>query len=148
MCGQSGMRGPIARTRRGSAFARTRCGARLARVAAEPRPESYSEWDNSGMKPTMRAYTIQVESGNTVLALRAVPVPVAGAGQVLVRLHAAGLNRGEFVAMHGLHAKGGAPKPAGFEGAGEIVALGAGVAGLKAGDRVMGRCGGRSPNSR
>jgi len=90
----------------------------------------------------MKAYTIQVESGATVLALREAPVPAASAGQVLVHLHAAGLNRGEFIAAHGLHGKGGPPKSAGAEGAGEIVALGAGVANLKAGDRVMGRCAG------
>jgi len=73
----------------------------------------------------MKSYTIQVESGSTVLASRETPVPVAAAGQVLVRLHAAGLNRGEFIAAHGLHAKSGAPKPAGAEGAGEIAAVGA-----------------------
>jgi len=90
----------------------------------------------------MKSYTIQVQGGSTVLEPREAPVPVAGAGQVLVRLHAAGLNRGEFIAAHGLHAKAGTPKPAGAEGAGEIVAVGAGVAHLKVGERVMGRCGG------
>jgi NADPH:quinone reductase-like Zn-dependent oxidoreductase len=94
------------------------------------------------MKTSMKSYTIQVESGQTVLASREAPVPVAGAGQVLVHLHAAGLNRGEFIAAHGLHAKPGAPKPAGAEGAGKIAAVGAGVAHLKVGERVMGRCGG------
>jgi NADPH:quinone reductase-like Zn-dependent oxidoreductase len=58
-----------------------------------------------------------------------------------VRLCAAGLNRGEFIAAHGLH-KPGAAKPAGAEGAGEVAAVGAGVAPWKAGDRVMGRCAG------
>jgi NADPH:quinone reductase-like Zn-dependent oxidoreductase len=90
----------------------------------------------------MKSYAIQVLDGRTVLDAREAPVPVAGAGQVLVRLRAAGLNRGEFIAAHGLHAKSGAPKPAGAEGAGEIAAVGADVAHLKAGQRVMGRCGG------
>lgn len=90
----------------------------------------------------MKSYTIQVQSGKTVLVSCEAPVPVAGADQVLVRLHAAGLNRGEFIVAHGLHAKAGAPKPAGAEAAGEIVALGALVAHLKVGERVMGRCGG------
>ena len=65
----------------------------------------------------MKSYTIQVQGAGTVLELREAPLPVAGAGQMLVRLHAAGLNRGEFIAAHGLHAKSGAPKPAGSEGA-------------------------------
>jgi NADPH:quinone reductase-like Zn-dependent oxidoreductase len=90
----------------------------------------------------MKSYAIQVLDGRTVLDAREAPVPVAGAGQVLVRLRAAGLNRGEFIAAHGLHAKSGTPKPAGAEGAGEIAAVGADVAHLKAGQRVMGRCGG------
>jgi NADPH:quinone reductase-like Zn-dependent oxidoreductase len=53
---------------------------------------------------------------------------------------AAGLNRGEFIP--GGLIKAGAAKPAGIEGAGEIVALGAGVTGLHLGQRVMGRCAG------
>jgi len=104
-------------------------------------PGSYSECDNCGMKPTMNAYTLQVESGATILSLRDAPVPDVAEGQVLVRMHAAALNRGEFIAAHGLHAKG-APRPAGAEGAGEIVAVGTGVEKLKPGDRVMGRCAG------
>jgi NADPH:quinone reductase-like Zn-dependent oxidoreductase len=58
---------------------------------------------------------------------------------VLVRLRAAGLNRGEFIAAQGLH-KPGAAKPAGVEGAGEVAALGAGVTTVRVGDRIMGRC--------
>jgi NADPH2:quinone reductase len=89
------------------------------------------------MKTTMKSYMIRVESGETVLEAREAPVPVAGPGQVLVRMHAAGLNRGEFIAAHGLHAKAGAGKPAGAEGAGDVVAVGAGVTQWKAGDRVI-----------
>ena len=88
----------------------------------------------------MQSWFIRAGDGRTTLDLREVPVPVPGPGQVLVRIRAAGLNRGEFIAAHGLHAKSGGAKPAGQEGAGEISAVGAGVPGLKAGDRVMGRC--------
>lgn len=87
----------------------------------------------------MQSFWIQAAGGGTTLERRVIPVPTPGPGQVLVRLHAAGLNRGEFIAAHGLH-QPGAAKPAGTEGAGEIVALGAGVEHLQAGDRVMGRC--------
>lgn len=86
----------------------------------------------------MKSYSLRVEGASTVLTLDEVPTPQPGPGQVLVRLHAAGLNRGEFIP--GGLVKGGAAKPAGIEGAGEIAALGDGVTGLKVGERVMGRC--------
>lgn len=89
----------------------------------------------------MQSYWVQSGTDQTTLELRELPVPEPAAGQVLVRMRAAGLNRGEFIAGHGLTAPGAA-KPAGMEGAGEIAGLGPGVAALKAGDRVMGRCGG------
>ena len=89
----------------------------------------------------MQSYYIQSGTEQTTLELREAPVPEPAAGQVLVRMRAAGLNRGEFIAGHGL-TKPGAAKAAGMEGAGEIAKIGAGVAGLKPGDKVMGRCGG------
>jgi NADPH:quinone reductase-like Zn-dependent oxidoreductase len=88
----------------------------------------------------MKSYSVRVEGAQAVLQLGEAPVPEPGPGQVRVKMHAAGLNRGEFIP--GGLVKGGAAKPAGMEGAGEIVALGAGVAGLQVGQRVMGRCAG------
>ena len=87
----------------------------------------------------MRSWWIQSTGTRTELEARDVPVPQPAAGQVLVRLRAAGLNRGEFIAAQGLH-KPGAAKPAGVEGAGEVAALGAGVTTARVGERVMGRC--------
>jgi NADPH2:quinone reductase len=87
----------------------------------------------------MKSYwTISDDTGSR-LELRDVATPQPGAGQVLVKMHAASLNRGEFIHGHGLHAAGSA-KAAGMEGAGEIVQVGEGVTGWKSGDRVMGRC--------
>ncbi len=87
----------------------------------------------------MQSYWIQAGAGQTTLERREVAPPEPGPGQLLLRMRAAGLNRGEFIAGHGL-TKPGAAKPAGGEGAGEIVKLGTGVTGFAAGDRVMGRC--------
>ena len=89
----------------------------------------------------MRSWWIQSTGTRTELEAREGPVPQPAAGQVLVRLRAAGLNRGEFIAAQGLH-KPGAAKPAGVEGAGEVAALGAGVTTVRVGERVMGRCAG------
>lgn len=88
----------------------------------------------------MKAYHVAVQGTEAVVFRRDGPVPEPGAGQVLLRMHAAGLNRGEFIP--GGLVKGGASRPAGMEGAGEVVACGPGVHGVEPGQRVMGRCAG------
>lgn len=90
----------------------------------------------------MKGYWIRTEGGAMRLELRDVPRPEPGEGQVGLRIRAAALNRGELIAGHGLHAASTQARPAGFEAAGEVEALGAGVTGLRVGDRVMGRCDG------
>jgi NADPH:quinone reductase-like Zn-dependent oxidoreductase len=89
----------------------------------------------------MKSYWIRPESGKTAIELRDSPAPEPGPGQILVRMRAAGLNRGELIVGHSVK-PGGAAKAAGGEGAGEVAKLGAGVGGFKSGDRVMGRCSG------
>ena len=64
-------------------------------------------------------------------------MPEPGEGQLLVRVHAAGLNRGEFMSRHDLHGASGEARPAGTESAGEVVQVGSGVSGIAPGDRVM-----------
>ncbi|MFM9924442.1 zinc-binding dehydrogenase [Variovorax sp. H27-G14] len=90
----------------------------------------------------MQAYWMQMSESSTVLEQRETAVPQPGAKQLLVRMHAAALNRGEFLAAHGLHGEPGSWKAIGGEGAGEVVAVGADVVRFKPGDRVMGRCAG------
>lgn len=72
------------------------------------------------------------------------PTPTPGAGQVLVRVHGAGLNRADLVQQAGFYpAPPGVPADIpGMEFAGEITALGGGVRSLRAGDRVFGIVGG------
>jgi NADPH:quinone reductase len=89
----------------------------------------------------MKAWWIRSTGTAMELDLREVPAPQPGPGQVAVRIAAASLNRGEFIAGHGLHAAGAA-RPAGFEAAGEVIALGEGVTAHAIGSRVMGRCDG------
>jgi len=86
----------------------------------------------------MKAYFLAPGAGGTVVELRETAAPEPKPGEILVRVRAASLNRGEL-----LGGKAGAPaKPGGGECAGEVVKLGDGVSGVAVGDRLMGRCGG------
>jgi NADPH:quinone reductase len=90
----------------------------------------------------MKSYWIKPNAhGGVDMEPLDVAVPEPGPGQVLVKMRAAGLNRGELIVGHSVKA-GGAAKAAGGEGAGEVAKVGAGVANVKAGERVMGRCSG------
>jgi NADPH:quinone reductase len=72
------------------------------------------------------------------------PDPVAGLGEVSVRVHAAGLNGADLAQMHGFYpAPPGWPADIpGLEFAGEVAACGPGAARFAVGDRVMGIVGG------
>jgi len=90
----------------------------------------------------MKSWWMQMTDAGTALEIRDAPVPQPGPAQLRVRMHAAALNRGEFVAGHGLHGAAGSWKAIGGEGAGEVMSVGADVTRFKPGDRVMGRCAG------
>jgi NADPH2:quinone reductase len=67
------------------------------------------------------------------------PVPRPGRGEVLIRVAAAGLNFADISKAYGTFLDG--PQPpylAGFEAAGEVVAVGEGVPGPRPGTRVIG----------
>jgi NADPH2:quinone reductase len=67
------------------------------------------------------------------------PVPVPGRGEVLIRVAAAGVNFADISRAYGTFL--GGPRPpylAGFEAAGEIVAVGEAVTGTPLGSRVVG----------
>ncbi len=84
----------------------------------------------------MRAIRIHEDGGPEVLRLDEVEDPVAGPGEVLVRLRAASLNRLDCWVRQGLPS---VPKPRilGADGAGVVEALGDGVDGFEAGQPVV-----------
>jgi len=89
----------------------------------------------------MKSWFMQASADRAALELRDVPVPQPGPRQLLLRLRAAALNRGEFILGHGL-TKAGTTKPVGMEGAGEVAEVGPEVQAFEKGQHVMGRCAG------
>ncbi|HEY2536413.1 MAG TPA: NAD(P)H-quinone oxidoreductase [Solirubrobacteraceae bacterium] len=88
----------------------------------------------------MRAATIREQE----IVIEEHPDPVPGAGEVLVRVRAAGLNGGDTMQRRGLYpAPPGWPRDIpGMELAGEVAALGPGARRFAEGDRVMAVVGG------
>jgi NADPH2:quinone reductase len=84
----------------------------------------------------MRAVRIVPGPDGGRLEIQDLPIPQPGPGQVLVRVAASGLNRGEINQVR--KAVSGNPLPVGVEFAGRIAAVGTGVSSWREGDAVMG----------
>jgi len=85
----------------------------------------------------MKAIRVHEFGGPSVLKLEEIPDPKPGPGEVLVRVRAAGVNPVDAYMHTGNYArKPPLPYTPGQDGAGEVEAVGAEVAGVKTGDRV------------
>lgn len=85
----------------------------------------------------MTRIEITQPGGPEVLQARCVPLPSVAEGQVLIRVHAAGINRPDALQRAGKYPmKPGMDPIPGLEVAGEVVALGPGVTRFAVGDRV------------
>jgi NADPH2:quinone reductase len=85
----------------------------------------------------MKAIQVHEFGGPEVLKLQEIPTPQPAAGQVLVRIHAAGVNPYDTYMRAGTYAvKPSLPYTPGSDGAGTIEAVGSGVTKVKEGDRV------------
>ncbi len=88
---------------------------------------------------TMNAIEISKPGGPEVLAPTTRPVPAPKAGEVLVKVAATGVNGPDMMQRKGLYpAPAGASDLLGLEISGEVVAVGAGVARWKTGDKLCG----------
>ena len=86
---------------------------------------------------TMTCIELSDAKGPEALRLTERAVPEPQDGEVLIKIAAAGINRPDVLQRDGLYpAPPGASDILGLEAAGEIVALGSGVSGLKIGDTV------------
>jgi len=85
----------------------------------------------------MKAILIRQFGGPEVLKLEEVPTPKPAAGQVLIKIHAAGVNPADTYARSGNYAViPPLPYTPGIEGAGGVDSVGDGVTSVKPGDRV------------
>ncbi len=85
----------------------------------------------------MKAIRAHEFGGPEVLRYDDMPEPAPGPGQVRVRLHAAGVNPFDTYMLSGTYAiKPPLPYSPGADGAGVVEAVGDGVTGIAAGDRV------------
>ncbi len=91
---------------------------------------------NTGEGEQMQAIQLTETGGPDVLAIRDVPDPVAGPGEVVIELRASALNRRDIFLR-----KGVAPSPLpvipGSDGAGVVRTVGPGVSGVSEGDEVI-----------
>ncbi|MBG6053744.1 NADPH:quinone reductase-like Zn-dependent oxidoreductase [Salinibacterium sp. CAN_S4] len=94
----------------------------------------------------MRAVVQTAYGGAEALELRTAPRPTAGAGEVLIRVHATGVNDQDWALLTGKPffvrafngKRGHRGRILGLDVAGEVVEVGDGVSNLSLGDRVFG----------
>ncbi|MFB1481442.1 NAD(P)-dependent alcohol dehydrogenase [Corallococcus sp. RDP092CA] len=84
----------------------------------------------------MQAYALQTPTGSSSWTLAELPQPQPGPGQALVRIHAVSLNYRDLIIARGTYPGLKLPLIPCSDGAGQVVAVGAGVTRVKPGDRV------------
>ncbi len=85
----------------------------------------------------MKAAVINEYGDEGVLTYQDIPDPAIGPDEVLIRVRAASINRGDFGRRAGFFQAGQTPLIIGWDIAGDIVEVGANVASLSAGQRVV-----------
>jgi NADPH:quinone reductase-like Zn-dependent oxidoreductase len=85
----------------------------------------------------VKAAQFHQQGGPEVLRIEEIPTPTPAPGEVLVRVHAAALNRLDLKAREGRPEVYPMPHIGGLDVAGEIATLGEGVEGWRVGERVV-----------
>jgi NADPH:quinone reductase-like Zn-dependent oxidoreductase len=78
----------------------------------------------------MKSYWIRHEAGQASLDLRELPIPEPARGQMVLRVRATSLNRGDLLGAIAFH-RAAEGRPAGVDAAGEVYATGEGVRDFK-----------------
>jgi NADPH:quinone reductase-like Zn-dependent oxidoreductase len=104
------------------------------------REENQTGADTEKEGQAMKAVVINKFGGNDVVELRDMPNPVAGPGQVLIRVRAASVNPSDWKIRRGMFKSrlgNKFPLPLGRECSGEVVETGSNVTRFKKGDQVV-----------
>jgi len=117
-------------------------------MAARRSPASAAGHEPSAQRTVMKAIVQHRYGPPDVLALEEIGTPAVGDDDVLVRVHAAGLNAGDSFIMRGvpyvLRLVAGLRRPRhgvrGADVAGTVAEVGANVTDLRPGDEVLGSC--------
>jgi NADPH:quinone reductase-like Zn-dependent oxidoreductase len=91
--------------------------------------------------PAMKVFQVNKSPGIVSHLFTEVPVPSPGPGQVLIKVHAAGVTATELLWYPTTHHENGDPRPnaiPGHEFSGTVASIGEGVSGLAPGDEVYG----------
>ena len=93
--------------------------------------------DAIALPGSMRLIAMREPGGPDVLQLAAAPVPMPAPGEILIRVHAAGVNRPDLLQRMGKYPAASLSSPIlGLEVAGDVVAIAEGVSGFALGDPV------------
>src|SRR5262244_443354 len=104
------------------------------RLPMIPPPMTVDAREETSMVAAVRVHK---HGGPEVLTYEDIEIPPPGPGQVRLRQHAAGINFIDTYFRMGMYPSPvGLPFVSGNEGAGEVIAVGAGVTDIKVGDRV------------
>jgi NADPH2:quinone reductase len=87
----------------------------------------------------VKGFIVREFGGPENMLWEELPVPEPGPGEVLVQVHASGMNFAETRMRAGTYSGQPLPFVMGMEGAGTVAALGEGVTGFNVGQRVFGR---------
>ena len=86
----------------------------------------------------MKAVVVEKPGDESALKIGEVPEPSIKPEEILIRVHAAGVNRADILQRQGFYPPPpGASEIIGMEVAGEVIAVGASAKGWKVGDRAM-----------
>jgi NADPH:quinone reductase-like Zn-dependent oxidoreductase len=109
-------------------------GAAVAGLIASPC--SAADIGVAPMPDTMLAVAFDKGGGPDVLAIHHLPVPKLNAGEVLIAVHATGVNVWEAAYRQHAGSEAHFPVVPGSDGSGTVAAIGSGVRGFKVGDEV------------